>query len=74
MKNKGHLWENMSVLCEAFAFAGFVLEVLVLLMGLLGGVYSMELFVCALVLFALAAVLDTCLANIDPERYNKGDF
>ena len=61
-------WENLSALIGGCLLASLATAVLSIIF------WSIELFISAVGLLVVAAVLDTVQANIDPARYNRGDF
>ena len=66
MKEKS--WKAVSVLCSGCLWCCIITSVL-------GFVFnSLELIVAAAVLMVMSGIFDTVQANMDPERYNRGDF
>ena len=63
MKYTENFWENTKCVMYGCLFATIPVAIMALIFS------SVELVVSCLVLLAVVCVLDTVLANIDPERY-----
>ena len=68
MKNNEILWENLTVLVGATLGASVVTAVLSIIF------WNIGMFVSSIGLLVLSCVLDTVQANVNPERYSRGDF